>query len=86
MFDEAEAFYQQVAPMAYGSQGFFQRVAGSRIESRPERTNRPAKGTRMTAPQNDYCRKCGGDVWAGSSQIVWVNNWGPVHLRCADRG
>jgi hypothetical protein len=85
VFEEVEGFYQPVAPVAVAARGFYTRVAGSHIETRSERTNRPARGTRMTAPRNDICRKCGGDVWAGSSEIVWVTNWGPVHLRCADR-
>jgi hypothetical protein len=73
------------APFHNPYNDFFSRVASSnQVRSRSIPVNRPARGSRMSAPLNDICRKCGGDVYAGSS-IVWVTNWGPVHLRCADR-
>ena len=92
-FEEIDPFFRPAPPAPSVAQtvrdqavrDFYARINGSRIETRPERTNRPARGMRMTAPRNDICRKCGGDIWAGSSEIVWVTNWGPVHLRCADR-
>lgn len=81
-FNPIDGYYEAPPSFDPYQQDFFTRTASAYHQ--PQRVNRPARGVRMSAPRQDACRKCGGAVNAGSA-IVWVTNWGPVHLRCADR-